>query len=272
MISELKVGCLIPIRLSSERLPGKALMDICGKPVVHHLLDRVFACKNITNNKNVIVCTTIDSTDDILEIAVKEYGASVFRGSTNDIIDRFYNAAKAHDLDIILQVDGDDPLCETAYMDLCLAELKNDLDTDVISCTGLPIGIAPKAFTRRAMKVVYERYQTTQNDTGFAYYFTKTGFFKTKEIKPVSSLHIHKTARLTLDYDVDLQFFRAVFNEIYSENSIFSLPDIIALLNSRDDILNINAGLDEKYMQRTIEKANLDYIDQSGASHQIDIS
>jgi len=247
-------------------------MKICGKPVVHHLLDRVFACKNIERNENVIVCTTGNSSDDELEFAAKEYGASVFRGSTDDIIDRFYHAVQAYNLDIILQVDGDDPLCDPEYMDLCLAELINNYDTDVVSCSGLPLGIASKAFTRRAMDIVYERYQTTQNDTGFAYYFTKTNFFVTREIVPVSSLHIHNTARLTLDYEIDLQFFRAIFAELYSQNSIFLLTDIVTLLRSRDDILRINAGLEEEYMQRTIDKARLDYVDQTGARQQIYIS
>ena len=54
----MKIGSLIPIRLASERLPGKALIEVAGKPLVCHLIDRVFECKYIRNKKDVIVCTT----------------------------------------------------------------------------------------------------------------------------------------------------------------------------------------------------------------------
>ena len=83
-----KIGALIPIRLASERLPGKALLDICGRSVLHHLLDRVAACRFV-DAADIVVCTTRDASDDPLIPAVEEYGASVFRGETDDIIKRF---------------------------------------------------------------------------------------------------------------------------------------------------------------------------------------
>ena len=98
----MKIGSLIPIRLASERLPSKAIMKVKDKPLVCHLLDRVFASKHIINKEDVIVCTTKHKSDDQLEKIVVEYGASVFRGDEHDIIKRFYNAIKVHDLDYII--------------------------------------------------------------------------------------------------------------------------------------------------------------------------
>ncbi len=80
-----RIGALIPVRLASERLPGKALKLIAGKPVIHHLLDRVFACRYVEPG-NVVVCTTEDRSDDPLVAAVEGYGASVFRGAADDVI------------------------------------------------------------------------------------------------------------------------------------------------------------------------------------------
>ncbi|HAT36435.1 MAG TPA: acylneuraminate cytidylyltransferase, partial [Rhodospirillaceae bacterium] len=62
----MKIGALIPIRLASERLPRKAIMTICDRPIVHHLLDRIAACRHIDDAKNIVVCTTTDSSDDEL--------------------------------------------------------------------------------------------------------------------------------------------------------------------------------------------------------------
>ena len=58
-----KIGALIPVRLSSERLKQKSLKKICDRPMLYHLLDRVLACKYITNKKMIIVCTTQDNDD-----------------------------------------------------------------------------------------------------------------------------------------------------------------------------------------------------------------
>ena len=81
-----KIGALIPARLSSERLPGKHLKASAGKPMIHHLIDRLAACRHIQDTGDIVVCTTEDPSDDPLVPVVEEYGASVFRGSRDDII------------------------------------------------------------------------------------------------------------------------------------------------------------------------------------------
>ena len=146
-------GTLIPVRLRSERLPGKALKTICGKPVICHLLDRAFASQYVLP-ENVVVCTTLDSTDDALVDVVEGYGASIFRGSADDIIKRFNDAIEAFGFDAVIQVDGDDPLCDPEYMDLTLEALIQDRELDFASSEGLPLGINSKSFTTKAMKKV----------------------------------------------------------------------------------------------------------------------
>ena len=142
-----KIGALIPVRLSSERLKQKNLKKICDRPMLYHLLDRVLACKYITNKKMIIVCTTQDSNDDPLVDVCKNYGVSLFRGSKNDLIHRFYSAINYFNLDIILQIDGDDPLTDTEYMNLCLEKLiKNNCDVTI--CENLPLGVASKALPK----------------------------------------------------------------------------------------------------------------------------
>ena len=126
-----KIGALIPIRLASERLPRKALKEICGRPVVWHLLDRVCASKHIEKN-NIVVCTTEDETDDELVKSVETYGVRVFRGERDDIIKRFYDAINEFNFDIILQVDGDDILADPIYMGLSIQYL---IDNEVIKPT-----------------------------------------------------------------------------------------------------------------------------------------
>ncbi len=258
-----KTGALIPIRLASERLPGKALMNICGRPVVHHLLDRVVACRYV-DVRNAVVCTTEEASDNALVGAVEAYGASVFRGHADDIIRRFHDAMLAFNFSAVVQVDGDDPLTETEYMDRTMAELLANPDLGIVSSQGLPFGINCKSFSWTAMRHVFAHYKEGANDTGFISFFTKTGLVEQGVVAPVSPDHIHDEARLTLDYEVDLEFFRHIFEALYVPGEIFSLAQVVAFLRDNPQALAINADLDEEYWQRWNEKARLGYRDANG--------
>ena len=267
----MNIGSLIPIRLASERLPGKAIIEVCGKPLVCHLLDRVFASKYIKNKSDVVVCTTRSSSDDRLVDIVENYGASIFRGSKDDIIKRFYDAIHEFNFDYIIQVDGDDILCATEYMDLTMEMLLTDNTLDIVTCEGLPLGVASKSFTKDAMNKVFKYYKTNRNDTGFIYYFTKTGLCNEKIIGPISDKHILNEARLTLDYKEDLNVFISIIESLYPSNTIFSLNNIVAFLKKRNEIINLNSNLDEEYWQRTRDKAQLYYLDKDGIDKKIEV-
>ncbi len=80
----MKIGALVPVRLSSQRMPGKALMPIMGRPAILHLLDRLFASRYL-RPRDVILCTTNDKSDDPLTSVAESVGARVFQGSNGGI-------------------------------------------------------------------------------------------------------------------------------------------------------------------------------------------
>ncbi len=266
----MKIGALIPIRLSSERLPKKALKVIKGKPVVQHLLERAFASKHL-ERENVIVCTTTEKSDDALASIVEGTGARIYRGSTNDIIDRFWNAIKHYDFDAVIEIDGDDICADTLYMDYCLDELINDDSLDLVICNNLPLGLGTKAIRKSAFEKILDIYKTEHNDTGFMYFFTKTGYCKVKWLEPFDKNHIHKTVRFTLDYIEDFQFFEAVFDALYEENKIFGIDDIVNILVQKPELIDINSFLNEEYMVRTKELMKLKYKDKNGNLKELEI-
>ncbi len=264
-----KIGALIPARLASERLPGKALEEICGRPVIHHLLDRVCASRHIADPRDVVVCTTREARDERLAASVEAYGASVFRGASDDIIRRFRDAVRAHGFDAVIQADGDDPLSETLYMDLAMDRLLAEDGLGIVTCAGLPLGTATKAFTRAALETVFGHYRTQENDTGFIYFFTRTGLVRQAEIGPASPGHRHESARLTLDYPEDLELFRRVFEALYRPGEVFGLAEVVAYLDANPEIAALNTGRDDGYWRRTRAKARLEFTDAAGASRTI---
>ncbi len=254
----MKIGALVPVRLSSQRMPTKALMPIMGRPVILHLLDRLFASRYLKAS-DVIVCTTTESSDDPLIPIVESVGARVFRGSRDDIIDRFNSAVTEFGFDAVVQADGDDPCSDTMYMDLCMERLLADPELGIVLTEGLPIGLGSKAIRASAIRTVCQNHVTEQNDTGFIYYFTRTGLCKAARVGPVKSDHVHEKARLTLDYPEDMAFFEALFAELYDPKTVFTIDAIVSLLRRRPELVEINSGLDEEYWKRTHQLAQLEY-------------
>lgn len=247
-----RVGALIPIRLQSSRLPDKALALIGGRPAVHHLLDRCFASRHVDSDL-VIVCTTTDASDDRLVEAVHQAGAKVFRGARDDLVERLWGAACEHRLDLIAQVDGDDVCTDTRYMDMCLEKALGDPAIDVVVAEGLPLGTSTRVVRRTAFGHVIDLYTPGKNDTGFMYYFTRSGLFRVETVTPDDPGDVDDTLRLTLDYEEDLAFFRAIFGRLFEPGRVFGIRDIVALVTREPTLRSINAGLDERYWARTRE-------------------
>jgi len=270
-MTELKIGGLIPVRMTSERLPGKALLDLAGQPVLYHLLDRIAACRFIESPRDIVVCTTEDASDDALCEAVESYGASTYRGERDDIIARFSGAMTAFGFDAVIQADGDDPLSATEYMDLTMARLLDpDLpNADIVTVSGLPLGCATKSFSAKGLEKVMARYRSELNDTGFIYFFTKTGICDHVELTCEKPEHQHDTARLTLDYPDDLAVFRQIFETLFQQDNVFSLSDTVEYLNAHPDVASQNLHLNDDYWARTDEKSFLMYTDEMGTERRI---
>ena len=86
----MKITAIIQARMSSSRLPGKTMMQICNKPVIEHIVNRVTSCNQI---EEVILATSNDSSDDILYQWAKNHSITCYRGSLEDVLERLYNAA-----------------------------------------------------------------------------------------------------------------------------------------------------------------------------------
>lgn len=245
------VGALLRVRLRSDRLSNKALELIEGRPAVTHILDRIFASRYVRTSQDVLVCTTEDPSDDALVPVVEAAGATVFRGSSDDVIARLAGAVARHPADIVIQVDGDDVCVDPLYMDLCVEALLSTRSADICVCEGLPLGIASKAIRVQAIRRVASHYIPSSNGTGAMLYFTHTGLCEVATVFPASSTHVHETARITLDYEQDLRFFRAVFAELYRDGEIFTIDSLMALLRRRPALVAINADLSPRYWHRS---------------------
>ena len=107
-------SAIVQARMGSTRLPGKVMFSLAGKPVLWHVLDRISAAKTI---KNIIIATTTLAEDDLIEEKGKEWGYHVFRGSANNVLNRYVSAAKEYNANPIVRITADCPLIDPEIID-----------------------------------------------------------------------------------------------------------------------------------------------------------
>ncbi len=114
-----KTGVLIQSRMSSSRMPGKMLMDLAGMPLVEYVYKR---CGTAQKPDMIAVITSTDISDDPLNDYCTNHDITVFRGSLNNVLHRFVQAASFFNLDFVCRVCGDSPFVDPIMIDRMLVE------------------------------------------------------------------------------------------------------------------------------------------------------
>ncbi len=155
---------IIQARMSSSRLPGKVLMDIEGKPALWHLLQNIKHSKQLTH---IILATTKNKADDQLVAFAKKNGVISFRGSEENVLERFYQAARsvgATDTDIIVRITGDDIFMDPNIIDAFVAFLDSTYPQyKLISNSfkeGFPYGLYFEVFDFASLKEANRKAKT----------------------------------------------------------------------------------------------------------------
>ncbi len=110
----MRVIAIVQARMSSSRLPGKVLKLLAGKPVLQHIHDRLYECRSIDE---IVFATSKEASDDPIEQFCRGLNVSCFRGSLDDVLDRYYKAAQQYHADIIVRITGDCPVIDPIIVD-----------------------------------------------------------------------------------------------------------------------------------------------------------
>jgi perosamine synthetase len=234
-----RVVAIIQARMGSRRLPGKSLADIAGQPLLGHVIDRVRASRYVTR---VVVATTADPADRaIAELAARK-GVDTYSGSADDVLDRYYQAARQAGAELVVRITADDPFKDPAIIDRVIARLVEDPSLDYASNCIEPTfaeGLDVECFTFGALEAAWrgaalpsERQHVTP------YLWKHPGRFRAAS---VTQNQDHSALRWTIDYPEDLQFAREVYSRLY-RGKIFGADEILALLEREPRLRDINAG------------------------------
>lgn len=243
----MKVVCLVQARVGSTRLPGKILKEICGKTILHHEIDRLKKCKEIDE---IVIATTDKEDDDKIVNEAKKLSVKYFRGSENDVLSRFYYAAKENNADIIVRVTSDCPCIDFEILDKMLIYFKDkykEKQVDYLSNTikrTYPRGYDIEIFTFSALEKSYinaEKEYEREHVTPYIYDKTNNFLKLSFENKEDYSKY-----RVTLDTIEDFIVIKNIFENLYYKNPYFKLNDVVQYLNNNLHIVDINKHIEQK--------------------------
>ena len=193
----------------------------------------------------VILATSTHPDDQILADLAGKEGFLVFRGSEDDKLDRYYQAAIEHGLDAVIVVDGDDPFCFPEGVDIVAAALREG-GADCIYLSGLPLGAASTGLTTTALRRVLDM-KDEQDTEVWGGYFIDSGRFATRKIQIDDPFLNHPEIRLTLDYEEDYELVQRVVEALGNRMDFSSRELMDMLVNRRPELALINREAQARY-------------------------
>ena len=248
----MKIVATIEARMGSSRLPGKSMKKIVGKPMLELLFERV---KNSKLINEIVVATTQNPNNDVIEELAKKMSIGCFRGSENDVLDRVLNAAKSVSADVILELWGDNPLIDPKMLDnLIKFYSENDFD-----CVGTalpnfkktyPIGISTLIFSTKILEEVNSITNDPEDRENVSNYI-----YEHPEKYKISSLPCppeldYPDLRLTVDEENDFNLVKTIFENLYSINPMFDTYDIINFIKLNPQLKNLNKNVMQKKLKK----------------------
>lgn len=239
------IAAIIQARLGSTRLPNKVMEKICGKPMIWHIVNRLRNSKRI---EKIILATTLNPIDDVIEGWAAENEITLFRGSENNVLNRYYEAASRHKIDIIVRITADDPFKDSSLIDAVIELLiKKGLDFAYNNCPPtFPEGMDVEVFRYEALQIAekethdaFEREHVTQ------YFFRNKERFKQENYKnEVNLSHL----RWTVDTNEDLVLTRLIYNELFPQNETFGFLETMQYIKNNPDVVMINSSVKRSTM------------------------
>jgi len=235
-----KTTAIIQARIGSERLPSKVLLDLSGKTVLEHVVQRVRNSKLI---QDVVVATTTKKEDlKIADLCLKK-SIKVYRGSDEDVLDRYYKIAKTISAEHIVRVTADCPLIDPKIIDdvirLHLLQ-KADYTSNVID-ERFPDGEDVEIFTFETLHRAWENANLSSEREHVTPYIIKhPEIFKLKNLSCSQDL---SKKRWTLDEEKDYKFIKLIYDNLYRNGRIFGMSEILNLLKQHPKYEKINSDV-----------------------------
>lgn len=226
---------ILQARMGSTRLPGKVLMEVHGKTILDHIIDRLAPSTKVDH---FIIATTNNKDDDAIEAWCKGKGINCFRGSDWDVLERFYFAASSvENPETVVRICCDNPLHHFSVLDFVVEEYEKSGKTYFSNSNQEPDyledGFDVEVFRFDALKEAHEKAKLMSEREHVCPYIKKHFPCGWKKVDPDYMF------KLSVDTKADLKMAERIFEELKDQKD-FSIKDVTKLLREKPEILEIN--------------------------------
>ncbi|OGJ57254.1 hypothetical protein A3H90_02425 [Candidatus Peribacteria bacterium RIFCSPLOWO2_02_FULL_55_36] len=239
---------VINARMGSERLPGKPLREIAGRPLLGHLINRVQQVRGIDG---LVVATPESQKNDCIEAFCKQEGVSSFRGAEDDVLGRMLGALEETKAVIGIEVYGDGPLIDPAMIEECLGIFQEKGSYDLVGNdmkATYPSGMYTEVFTVAALRNSAERTKDPAiREHGTIFLRQHPDIYRVKNVEARGILH-RPDIHLDVDTEFDLKVIEAIVQH-FAPRKDFTLEEILGFLDAHQEIAESNRHIHRRWKQ-----------------------
>ena len=245
------VDIYLTVRLKSSRLPKKALAEVGGQSIIEHIIDRARHIKKATN---IILCTSVNPEDDALEEIAQKKGVECFRGSEDNIVERFIGASELNNPDIGVRITGDNCLFWPQFIDHAIEEHVSN-GVDYTSTKELAGGSKGDIFSMDALRRLYKMLQDDHASEYLSWLLADDRYFNVQWLGVEQ--HVKRpNYRLHCDTYQDLDFVTAVYDQLYKAGTIVDYESAIKFLDEHPEIVAINSQIKQVSKDQVEQEIN----------------
>jgi spore coat polysaccharide biosynthesis protein SpsF len=237
-----RIVAIVQARMGSTRLPGKVLMELGGSTVLSRVLARLRRSRWIDQ---IVVATTSSGLDHVIDLECQRIGVCCFRGSEDDVLDRFYQTAQNYHAEAVVRITADCPLTDPGLVDDVIQVFQNQ-HADYANNTVLrtyPRGLDVEVFTYAALSQAWqEASKRYEREHVTPYFYEHPTLFR---MTSASGQTDYSRYRWTLDTLEDLRLIRAIYARFRNEDD-FSWLDVIAVLEKEPQLAELNGHVLQK--------------------------
>ena len=238
--------------MTSTRLPGKVMLPLpygSRTPALEQMIKRIKKCRLVDQ---IIIATTTNKDDDVICRLSRKLNVGYFRGSEENVLSRYYFAAKKNGADVVLRLTSDCPLIDPGIIDKTIQMHIKDKN-DYSSCGPYPVGMSVEIMSFDTLKETFlnaKKEEEKEHVTPYIYW-SHPEKFKIGILKVPKILKRHDI-RVTLDTPADYALICLVFDELYKKKRYFSVSDIVCLFNEKPYLLLVNKNIVQKKIFKNI--------------------
>jgi len=246
--------CIVQARMGSTRLPGKVMKKIMGETILYYIIERLKQSKLIDT---ILIATSRNQIDNVILEEAKRLNVDCFRGSEDDVLSRYYNAAQTYNAENIVRITGDCPLIDPKMIDEIIGFYLENNDLDLITNAGpiiekrtFPRGLDVEVLSFNVLKMAYENakddyqrehvtpYIYENSDKFRIFYYTAEGKMNRPDI------------RITIDTEEDFKLISKIIENYKNLN--FNSEEIVDFLDKNPELLMINQHVKQKKIRKDV--------------------